>query len=103
MGRKNRCCRWSAWARCSGSTRRWRGGTGITICGDCPNVPQRQLQASVLGMIITADAEGDIDGIPGQKLELFEPLGHVPAESIEHDFASQPRRGFGVLRARRAI
>jgi hypothetical protein len=38
-------------------------------------------------MIVVADGEGDIDGIARQERGLQQALGHVPAESIESDFA----------------
>ena len=69
-----------------------------TICGNRRSeVSQRKLQSAVLGMIVVANAECEIDRISCQKRAWLETFGHVPAESIEDNLASQVSSEFPVL------
>src|SRR5271166_1746841 len=47
-------------------------------------IPQRQFQPAVLGMVVVTDGEGDIDGVSGQERRLLQAFGHVPAEGVEN-------------------
>src|SRR5215469_460425 len=100
MGLKRKFSEWSVWPTCSTSMWTWRGAMATTICGNRrPEVSQRQLQSAVLGMVVVANRECDIDRISSQKRALLEAFGHVPAESIEGNLRSQVRWEFPVLRA----
>src|SRR5215469_16477807 len=98
MGARKKSFRSSDWLRCLASALRWRGAMGITTCGNANlQIAQRKFQAAVLGMIVVPDRERDIDGIPGQELDLLETLGHVPAQSVKRDFAPEIRSQASAL------
>src|ERR1700722_9025656 len=52
-------------------------------------IPQRQFQAAVFGMIVVADGECDVDRIACQKRCLMHSFRHVPAQGVEGNFSSQ--------------
>src|SRR5215469_6734579 len=101
MGLKRKFSTWSVWPTCSTSMWTWRGAMATTICGNRrPEISQGKLQSAVLGMVVIANRECDIDRISCQKRTFDKAFGHVPAESIEDNLRPQVRSGFPVLGAR---
>ena len=61
-------------------------------------IAQGKLQAAVVGMVVVADGEGDVDGVSNEERGLLQALGHVPGQSVEDDGASPSGAGILPLR-----
>src|SRR5580700_9614176 len=48
-------------------------------------VAKGEFEAAVLGVVVVANGEGDVEGIPGEKIGGLEAFGHMPAEGVEGD------------------
>src|SRR5207248_11102741 len=51
-------------------------------------IAQGEFEATVFGMVVVADAEGDVEGIASEKFRDLEAFGHVPAQGVEANVAT---------------
>src|SRR4029077_20223426 len=77
-GEWNTACRDTAHARRTSSTPNLALGL---------EVAEGEFEATVFGVVVVADGEGDVEGIAGEEFGVLQALGHVPAEGVEGDVA----------------